>query len=180
MDIKETKVDLPLGTKVLEGEEEEDELDAAVFCLSGAIQTLSTQGYFCFFQTRETLEMGRQDTTTVVTITVMIYYTPQFRSLVPSDTVGHIKNLVEVANRALANTIIPVRIKDHCIQELRNSESRNTTVRLQEFWRSKGSNVLQLYVLQNRRLINVLGTPNALLNTADMAILMTATPVSVF
>jgi hypothetical protein len=88
-------------------------------------------------QSRQAFELGRADTTTMVTISVMIYYTPAFKASV-SDYTTNIKNLVGAANDAYANSGIPLRIKDHCIQELNIRESTGPNQRLQDFTNAKG------------------------------------------
>ena len=102
--------------------------------------------------------MGRADTRNTATVSIYVYYTPQFRSRV-SDPKGHIRNLIATTNTAFANTQIPLRLSEFCIGELNSGESSNTEQRLRDFWNAKGS-------LSN------------LLNTADIAILMTSRGVS--
>jgi hypothetical protein len=88
-------------------------------------------------QSRRAFELGRSDTTTMVTISVMLYYTPAFRSSV-SDPITNIKNLVDAVNNGYANTGIPLRIKDHCIQELNMEEDANANKRLGDFENARG------------------------------------------
>ena len=102
--------------------------------------------------------MGRAETRNTATVSIYVYYTPQFRSRV-SDPTGHIRNLIATTNTAFANTQIPLRLSEFCIGELNSGESSNTDQRLRDFWTAKGS-------LSN------------LLNTADIAILMTSRGVS--
>ena len=105
-------------------------------------------------QTREALNLGLLDRQSQATVKIYVYYTPQYRSRV-SDPRGSIRNLIDVTNSAFANTQIPLRLSEFCIEELNTGESSSTGQRLQDMIRAKGS-------LRN------------LLNGADIAILMTS------
>ena len=110
------------------------------------------------FQTQYLLNLGRQDSRSQATVKIFVYYTPQYRSKV-SDPKGSIRNLIDVTNSAFANTQIPLRLSEFCIEELNTGESSNTEQRLQDTIRAKGS-------LRN------------LLKGADIAILMTSSGAS--
>jgi hypothetical protein len=73
----------------------------------------------------------------MVTISVMLYYTPAFRNFV-YDPITNIKNLVAAVNNGYANSGIPLRIKDHCIQELNMEEDTNANKRLVDFENARG------------------------------------------
>ena len=91
-------------------------------------------------------------------MSIFVYYTPQFENKV-SDPKGHIRNLISVTNTAFSNTKVPLKLSEFCIEELDVEESSDTNQRMRNFWNAKGS-------LSN------------LLNTADIAILMTSKSVS--
>ena len=98
--------------------------------------------------------MGAKDGQSQATVKIYVYYTPQYSSRV-SDPRASIRNLIDVTNSAFANTQIPLRLSEFCIEELNTGESWSTGRRLEDMIRAKGS-------LRN------------LLNGADIAILMTS------
>jgi hypothetical protein len=63
-----------------------------------------------YLQSRQAFELGRADRATMVTISVMLYYTPAFKASV-SDYITNIKSLVDAANVVYTNSGIPLRIK---------------------------------------------------------------------
>ena len=119
------------------------------------VSTVVSSFFFILhWQTRDALALGLEDRQSQATVKVFVYYTPQFRNRV-SDPRGHIRNLIDVTNSAFANTRLPLRLSEFCIEELNTGESSSTGGRLQDFIRAKGS-------VRN------------LLNGADIAILMTS------
>ena len=64
-------------------------------------------------------ERGVADTTTVVTFTVMLWYTPQFYALFASDADMHkfIDLIFEETNQGYINSEIPIRIAKHEVLE---------------------------------------------------------------
>ena len=106
------------------------------------------------FQAREALKRGEQDHTTAAEVSVMLYFTPAFRMAV-SDPIYHIRRQVAFANLVLSKSEIPVKLYIYCIEELLGFvESSDGLERIYDFQDAKKN----------------------LLNTADMAILMTGTP----
>ena len=123
-------------------------------------------------QKKRFLEMGEWDHTTVANVSVMVYFTPSFTRYVSSpeskrftlnlwsDPVLHIKRSIAYTNLILEENEIPVQLKLHCIEELAGFvENPDEKKRLKEFLRAKE-------------------TTRALLNHADMAVLMVGTPCS--
>ena len=109
---------------------------------------------FSHRQNRDALALGLHDRQSTASVSIYVYYTPQFRNRV-SDPRGHIRNLIDVTNTAFSNTGIALRLTEFCIEELNTGESSNYNQRLVDFSRAKG-------------------TVSNLLNTADIAILMTS------
>ena len=104
----------------------------------------------------EALRKGGEDQTTTAEIYVMLYFTPAFRSVV-SDPVYHIRRQVAFANRVLSENEIPVELRIYCIEELTGFvESRDAVKRINDFSKARKN----------------------LLNTADMAVLMTGNPAA--
>ena len=102
----------------------------------------------------EALRRGEDDHTTTAEVYVMLYFTPAYRSAV-SDPVFHIRRQVAFANRVMSENQIPVELRIYCIEELTGFvESPDYYKRLDDFRKAR----------------------KTLLNTADMAILMTGTP----
>merc|ERR1711962_1682965 len=62
----------------------------------------------------EKMEMGRSDSTTVVTYTVMFYYTPEFAA-VTEDIPLFVSQVIAETNQGYINSGIPVRVSSHCI-----------------------------------------------------------------
>merc|ERR1712168_1044606 len=60
--------------------------------------------------------LGAEDTTTVVTYSVMIYYTPDFASITP-DIEGWVDQVLAETNQGYINSQIPVRITKLCIEQ---------------------------------------------------------------
>ena len=92
----------------------------------------------------------------------MVYYTPEFEREV-SNPLGVIRSYVAATNDALKNSgLKKVEVELHCIEELAvmDHDSDDTLERIRAFERAKGS-IAQL------------------LNTADVAMLVTKSGVSV-
>ena len=58
------------------------------------------------------LKQGREDSTTVATVSVSIYYTKEFAAM-EEDVQGYIDTCFQEANAAMANSKIPMRLKHH-------------------------------------------------------------------
>ena len=58
------------------------------------------------------LKQGKEDSTTVVTVSVSIYYTKEFAAM-EEDVQGYIDTCFQEANAAMANSKIPMRLKHH-------------------------------------------------------------------
>ena len=113
---------------------------------------------------------GEHDHTTLAEVPVMVYITPSFRAYIStpvskcstlnlwSDPLRHVKRSIAYSNLILEKNEIPVKLKLHCIEELAEFvENPNENKRLKEFLRAKEST-------------------RALLNHADIAVLMTGSP----
>ena len=79
---------------------------------------------FTFLQTQDALELGREDNTSMVHVSVMIYYTRELKNIV-TDPIMYIENLVQESNNVFENSEVPVRLQVHCKQELDIGEDPN-------------------------------------------------------
>ena len=95
---------------------------------------------------------GERDTTTVVTYSVMFYYTPEFAAIT-SDISGYIDQVIAETNQGYANSQMPVRVKKFCIEAASINDIADTSTFISTFANMKGS-------------------ASALRNTADAAALL--------
>ena len=108
------------------------------------------------FQRLNALKKGEEDTTTIVEVSVMVYYTPAFLMYVynkhiqqrrsppnrsyaeVAHPVGFIENQIEKANTILQESEIPVKLKLFCTEELNGFvEAENSVDRLGDFMKAK-------------------------------------------
>jgi len=93
-----------------------------------------------------------EDKTTIVTYSVKVYYTPQFRAST-ADIEGFIDQVIQVTNQGYINSQVPIRVKLHCSE----------LATLNDFWKPD-------YILDQFKRMK--GTPKALRGTADAAALL--------
>ena len=98
------------------------------------------------------------DTRNTATASTRVYYTPDFKRRV-SDPKGHIRNLMDVTNNAFAQTQIPLRLSELCIEELNIGESSSSSQRMRDIRSAKGSD-------------------SGVMNGADIVVVMFASMVS--
>jgi len=98
------------------------------------------------------VQQGVNDTTTVVTYSVMIYYTPEFAAATP-DIEGWVDQVLAESNQGYVNTQMPVRITKLCIEAATINDMADTSDFISAF-------------------ANMKGTTDALRNTADSAYLL--------
>ena len=104
----------------------------------------------------EIFTIGDQDHTTVAHVSIMFYFTPDFKNFAP-DPISHIKKQLRFANQVMSFNDIPVKFGIFCIEELKEfDESPDANRRMKDFMLSKPNSL-------------------ALLNSADMGILMCGT-----
>merc|ERR1719357_2010132 len=60
------------------------------------------------------IQQGKDDSTTVVTYSVMFYYTPEFASIT-DDIPLFVSQVIAETNQGYINSGLPVRIRSHCI-----------------------------------------------------------------
>jgi len=60
------------------------------------------------------IQQGKDDSTTVVTYSVMFYYTPEFASIT-DDIPLFVSQVIAETNQGYINSGIPVRVRSHCI-----------------------------------------------------------------
>merc|ERR1719228_2431066 len=64
----------------------------------------------------DTLDMrAADDTTTIVTYTVKVYYTPQFKAAT-ADIDGYVDQLIQDTNQGYINSKVPIRVKLFCTE----------------------------------------------------------------
>merc|ERR1719450_1849589 len=97
-------------------------------------------------------DQGVSDTTTHVTYSVMIYYTPSFAA-VTADIPGFVDQALAETNQGYANSDIPLTITKLCIEEATIDDIADTSTFISTFANMKGST-------------------SALRNTADAAYLL--------
>ena len=98
------------------------------------------------------VQQGVNDTTTVVTYSVMIYYTPEFAAATP-DIEGWVDQVLAESNQGYVNSQMPVRITKLCIGAATINDIADTSTFISTF-------------------ANMKGTTAALRNTADSAYLL--------
>merc|ERR1719167_457480 len=80
--------------------------------------------------------MGRQDTTTVVTYSVMFWYTKEFADVTP-DIPLFIAQVIAETNQGYINSKVNVRVKAHCTKQVDFAEVYNGFTMLDTFIKSK-------------------------------------------
>jgi hypothetical protein len=99
-----------------------------------------------FFKVMQAVKSGKMDHTTMVNISVMLYYTPEFYNAVQQDSKhningdlnSYIQGLIDLANSAYFNSGIPQKLHTHCIEELNVIETGfSTKQRMDAFARAK-------------------------------------------
>ena len=130
-------------------------------------------------QEHEALKRGKADVTTTADVSIMAYYTPDFRNDF-LDPVCEIKRLIGIANDVMRNSNIPVHLHLFCIQELNGFyEDLDWQKRLDDFWLAKTNftTTSNEITLDHIRQDSYIEAYKQLLNTADMALLFTGTNV---
>ena len=89
------------------------------------------------FQVQILLNKGEDDSTTIVTVSVIFYFTQEFKSAT-ADVNGYVEGLIENTNIAFLRSRIPVRLATHCILQAEIGEAPDSTDRIREFKTSKG------------------------------------------
>ena len=104
--------------------------------------------------------MAAEEGSSTTTVTIMMYYTPEFEQKY-SDPQATVNSHVAALNDAFVKSDINVRMKVHCTEKIDVMDSRtdDATARLNAFNAAKGDS-------------------DYLLNSADMAVLLTAEGVS--
>merc|ERR1711962_1073123 len=80
--------------------------------------------------------MGRQDTTTVVTYSVMFWYTKEFAD-VTTDIPLFISQVIAETNQGYINSKVPFRVKTQCIKQVDFAEENDGRTMLRTFIASK-------------------------------------------
>merc|ERR1711970_426693 len=75
------------------------------------------------------------DTTTIVTYTVKVYYTPQFKAAT-ADIGGFVDQVIEETNQGYINSRVPIRVKLFCTELATVNDGENA---LDDFEKMKGS-----------------------------------------
>ena len=83
------------------------------------------------------MSQGENDLTTVVTYSVMIYFTPDFEAVVP-DVMSYVAVLIAETNAGYINSNIPVRIELFCVEKMVIEEKADSSDMLSDFTNEKG------------------------------------------
>ena len=88
-------------------------------------------------QVQNLLNKGEEDSTTNVTVSVIFYFTQDFKDAT-ADVSGYVEGLIETTNIAFLRSRIPVRLAIHCIMQAEIGEAPESTDRIREFKESQG------------------------------------------
>ena len=83
------------------------------------------------------LKKGEVDSTTNVKISLIIYYTKEFKAST-ADVEGYVEGLIETTNIAFLRSQIPVQLVVHCILQSEIGEAPDSTDRIRAFKQSRG------------------------------------------
>merc|ERR1712002_1363346 len=78
------------------------------------------------------IQQGRDDSTTVVTYSVMFYYTPEFASIT-DDIPLFVSQVIAETNQGYINSGIPVRVRSHCIAAATLHDHPNAYTMIDQF-----------------------------------------------
>jgi len=70
------------------------------------------------------IQKGKDDSTTEITYSVMVYYTPQVKKRRP-DILKYVEMVIGETNQGYINSKIPIKVKLHCIEETTFQENPN-------------------------------------------------------
>ena len=104
----------------------------------------------------------------------MIYYTKELKNAV-TDPILYIEKLVGESNNVFGNSQVPLRLQVHCIQELDIGEDADGELRFYEFLYAKTNQSLGYTQNHYYYYYDPILAQESLLNSADTAILITAT-----
>ena len=90
-----------------------------------------------YLQDQQLIKRGEEDLTTIVTVSVIFYYTQEFEAITP-DIKGHLEHLVENTNNIFLKSAIPLRLSIHCMLRTKLREARDSADRIKEFKKSQG------------------------------------------
>merc|ERR1712002_529259 len=78
------------------------------------------------------IQQGKDDSTTVVTYSVMFYYTPEFAA-VTEDIPLFVSQVIAETNQGYINSGIPVRVSSHCIAAATLHDNPSASAMISEF-----------------------------------------------
>ena len=123
---------------------------------------------------QDALEMGSNDNTSMVHVSTMIYFTREFKDAV-TDPIIYVEKLVEESNKVFENSEVPLRLQVYCIQELDIGENQDPEKRGKEFRFAMTKPSARYAEANEWTREEFMLAQEPLLNSADTAILMTAT-----
>ena len=85
---------------------------------------------------------GHSDQTTIVTYSVMVYFTPEFEEIVP-DVEGYIAVVMAETNEGYINSEIPIRIELFCTEKMEIPEVLEASDMLKDFRAAKGKSQIK-------------------------------------
>ena len=90
-----------------------------------------------YLQVQQLLKRGEEDLTTIVTVSIIFYYTQEFEAITP-DIKGHLEHLIENTNSIFLKSRIPMRLSIHCMLRTKLREAPDSADRIREFKESQG------------------------------------------
>ena len=83
------------------------------------------------------LQRGREDRTTIVTVSIIFYFTDAFEKVTP-DMKGHVESVIANANIAFLKSGIPVKLSMKCMLKADMGEAPDSANRIKEFKNIQG------------------------------------------
>ena len=91
-----------------------------------------------YLQVQQLLKRGEEDLTTIVTVSIIFYYTQEFEAITP-DIKGHLEHMIENTNIIFLKSRIPMRLSIHCMLRTKLREAPDSNDRIREFKESQGN-----------------------------------------
>merc|ERR1719348_907340 len=78
------------------------------------------------------IQQGKDDSTTIVTYSVMFYYTPEFAAIT-DDIPMFVSQVIAETNQGYINSRVPLRVKSHCIAAASLRDNYDSSAMLNQF-----------------------------------------------
>merc|ERR1719151_109352 len=83
-------------------------------------------------EVKSLMKMGREDDTTLVNVSVAIWFTKEFAAI-ENDVQGYIDTMFEEGNACLKNSLVPMRLVHHGTYPFEGEEIRDASAMLDKF-----------------------------------------------